>query len=445
MPNVSIAERCATMNICRVIPVLVWTACVVASAWWNVSQQSENALELATESARQKFQMIELMRGWNADHGGVYTWVTPGNEPNPYLNDPARDLVTQEGGKLTKLNPAYMTRQISELAQQTQVSFHLTSLRPLNPKNKADAWEALALKQFETGLREKSEWVVTDGRRTLRYIAPLFTKTPCLACHAVQGYQLGEIRGGLSITQDANHLHDALISENTRILLVHFAAWLLAAFFLQISIDSNRKYVRALRDIHSAQVATIEEQRDDLVRANREIEILASWDRRNGLHSRAHLHRMMESIWGVHARNGVALSLMLVEIDRFSEYRGRFGAVEGEAIIRQVGLIVRRSADVLDAIGARYDGATFIVLIPDAEAPAVAAAADDVLHAVRSLQIEHGEVQDDILEVRIGIATITPSLRVSPASLPQAAERALKDARKEGGKPIHISLVGEQS
>ena len=35
--------------------------------------------------------------------------------PNPFLDDPLRDLVTDKGISLTKINPAFMTRQIAEI------------------------------------------------------------------------------------------------------------------------------------------------------------------------------------------------------------------------------------------------------------------------------------------------------------------------------------------
>ena len=37
--------------------------------------------------------------------------------------------------------------------------------------------------------------------RQLRYMAPLKVQESCLGCHAKQGYQVGDIRGGLSVSQ----------------------------------------------------------------------------------------------------------------------------------------------------------------------------------------------------------------------------------------------------
>jgi len=59
------------------------------------------------------FSRLSSPAAGNALHGGVYVPVTESTQPNPYLEDPLRDVVTTDGLKLTKLNPAYMTRLIS--------------------------------------------------------------------------------------------------------------------------------------------------------------------------------------------------------------------------------------------------------------------------------------------------------------------------------------------
>ena len=149
--------------------------------------------------ARSHFQSIVLTRAWNAQHNGVYVLKTEGMESNPYLENP--DILTSDGQVYTQKNPALMTREISELAdQQAGMRFHLTSLKPLNPSNQADPFEAAALQAFERGQLEVSAFTELDGRPVLRYMAPLETTEACLDCHRKQGYQVGDIRGGISVT-----------------------------------------------------------------------------------------------------------------------------------------------------------------------------------------------------------------------------------------------------
>ncbi len=96
-----------------------------------------------------------------------------------------------------------MTRLIGEIGNEDgSIRFHITSLKPINPANKPDPWEQEALRAFEAG--EASKYGVIKSESGMdsyfRYMAPLKVEQPCLQCHAKHGYQLGDIRGGISVT-----------------------------------------------------------------------------------------------------------------------------------------------------------------------------------------------------------------------------------------------------
>ncbi len=186
----------------RIIAVIIlWLFVVGSSLVWNVlDEKNENRL-LAFALGRAFFAQIVIDRSWNAFHGGVYVPVSPETQPNPYLQDPLRDLVTDKKIRLTKINPAYMTRQISEIASKNEygIQFHITSLNPIRPENKATEWEKKWLNAFENGEKEKGEFVGKGQTSFFRYMAPLLVEEGCLKCHAKQGYRKGDIRGGISV------------------------------------------------------------------------------------------------------------------------------------------------------------------------------------------------------------------------------------------------------
>ncbi len=188
---------------------------------FNVQNSHEQAEKTALESGRSLFMEIVSIRKWNARHNGVYVILDDTIKPNPYLVDPQRDLVTTGGLKLTKINPAFMTRLVSDiLRKERSVEFHMTSLKPLNPYNIPDAWEKEALKQFDDGILEVSR--VIKGKRSLfRYMAPLIVEKPCLMCHAKQGYKLGEIRGGISVTFPFGAYEESIAKSKKWLYLFH--------------------------------------------------------------------------------------------------------------------------------------------------------------------------------------------------------------------------------
>ena len=112
----------------------LWILLVGASAAWNVNQNLDSQRQIYLDTARSAFGLIVTMREWNALQGGIYVPISDRVQPNPYLQDPNRDITTTTGLTLTKLNPAYMTRLIAEQASEKQgLNLHLISLTPFDP------------------------------------------------------------------------------------------------------------------------------------------------------------------------------------------------------------------------------------------------------------------------------------------------------------------------
>ena len=182
--------------------LVIWGAVVGSSLEIQIARIREQSIQVGIEGARNMFRMVMLTRNWNASHGGIYVPVTPDTPPNPWLEHPLRDVTTTDGQKLTMVNPAYMTRLIASMAASDGgVEFRLTSLRPIRPANIADPWERQALERFERGEVETTGVVHDPRGEMLRYMAPLKVQESCLTCHAKQGYKLGDVRGGISVTQ----------------------------------------------------------------------------------------------------------------------------------------------------------------------------------------------------------------------------------------------------
>ena len=181
--------------------ITFWLLLVGISFYWNYSSVLSKQQEVLLQAARSYFAQIILSRAWNACHGGVYVPVTTETKPNEYLETPMREIFVNDKLTLTKINPAFMTRQISEMAQKRHgVQFHITSLKPTRPGNIPDLMEEEALLCFEKGEKETAFLFNESGKRFFFFMAPLITEKACLQCHAKQNYKEGDIRGGISVT-----------------------------------------------------------------------------------------------------------------------------------------------------------------------------------------------------------------------------------------------------
>jgi diguanylate cyclase (GGDEF)-like protein/PAS domain S-box-containing protein len=240
---------------------------------WRLIDRTVAAI--ARERGAALFSLIETTREWNAMHGGVYVVVDGATQPNPWLEHPARDLQTSDGVRLTMVNPAYMTRQIADLALHADgARLHITSLKPIRPENLADDWETDALARFEAGEREVLALVegAEEGRGPVhRYMAPLVVREPCLQCHAEQGYVLGDIRGGISVTMPAGVLIARRDQLRTRAVFIYVLAGLLAAGLVHGLLRANRRHVAQVRFINAEQERLIERRTGELAEANRRL------------------------------------------------------------------------------------------------------------------------------------------------------------------------------
>ncbi len=180
-----------------------WTILIVSLISFELFRIKEETDNLAKTKARLNFNKDQAIRFWAASHGGVYVPIDSITQPNPALSHiPERDIETPAGKKLTLINPAYMMRELNEYFAKYYggIVGHLTSKKLLRPENKPDKWELDALNQFEKGIKEVSGYSDINDEPYLRLMQPLITKQSCLKCHGHQGYKVGDIRGGISIS-----------------------------------------------------------------------------------------------------------------------------------------------------------------------------------------------------------------------------------------------------
>ena len=161
-------------------------------------EQAERRSHLLAQTASDK---DIIMRKWVAGLGGIYAPVTPATPPNPWLPEAGRDFTLPGGMRITRMNPAYVTRLVHALwREHSDIPSRIVSAKPVNPANRALPWEAAALGDIER--RGGKEYFILSGDpqkgQVLRHMAALRVEQSCLACHTTQGYKEGDIIGGIS-------------------------------------------------------------------------------------------------------------------------------------------------------------------------------------------------------------------------------------------------------
>jgi hypothetical protein len=183
----------------------------------NYNIQKDHMMVEVEKQAKIAFEQIVLTRQWNSDYGGVYVEKKEGVESNPYLIevgvDP--DITDVDGRNYTLKNPALMTRELSSYAEEKGLyRFHITGLKLINPANAPDDFERAALEEFEKGELSTSQIMFEDGSPIFQYMAPLYVEEACLKCHGHLGFEVGDVRGGISVYLPMEDAYAAL--EKTR-------------------------------------------------------------------------------------------------------------------------------------------------------------------------------------------------------------------------------------
>lgn len=225
--------------------LVTWTLLVSLLLFWGVYREKKQIEEAALIQARFTFEKDLVYRRWAAVHGGVYVPATKESPPSLYLsNIEERDITTPSGKKLTLINPAYMTRQVHEMGkEQYGLLGHITSLNLKRPENVADVWETKALQGFEHGVKEVSEIKKINGQDYMRLMKPMLTEQSCLKCHAEQGYKVGDIRGGISVSVPMRPLYAIGRKQMATMAIGHGILWLLGLIGIGAGSSRLRKHV----------------------------------------------------------------------------------------------------------------------------------------------------------------------------------------------------------
>jgi PAS domain S-box-containing protein len=230
----------------RVLLVL-WTAVVIGLFIKDALHIHEKAEEFAIAEARAYFNKDQATRLWAASHGGVYVPVSTSTPPNPFLiHVPEREIYSPSGRVLTLMNPAYMIRQIMEhYSTLHKVQGRIASLKHFREETAPDNWEKSALLLFEGGREEALEFTDMAGAPYLRLMRPLKTEASCLKCHAIQGDQIGGIRGGISVSVPIDGFLEHRRKELTTHGLSFLVLWLLGFGIIANAGGRLRRSVQA--------------------------------------------------------------------------------------------------------------------------------------------------------------------------------------------------------
>ena len=181
-----------------------------------------------------------------------------------------------------------------------------------------------------------------------------------------------------------------------------------------------------------------------LLAAAARLEVMASTDALTGLANRRAFVAGLDEAWRVATRTRSSLALLLLDADHFKSYNDVYGHPEGDRVLQAIAACIRRCASCPGALGVRYGGEEFALLLPDTDAHGALVAAECVRQAVLEGAITHQSTPAGVVSVSVGVAVARPKFGEAAELLVREADAALYEAKHAGRNRVAFAGSGEK-
>jgi len=230
----------------------IWTILIATSGGWNIYQNRNATVAQAEIEARTIYEHNIAYRKWSTMHGGIYTKITQKHKDYPRSTHDFGD--TEAGITFALIDPFLMTKQAYEVLHKQSPSLAAISrtvsleyAQTSDPYDEPDQWETGGLLRFQAGdPSELTSLATINDKPYLRMLKPYVIDPGCLKCHGRDTYQIGAIRGGMSVAVPMTPYFHTSAKTQRIIALSHLLLWTLGSFAIFRFSAAYRRYQNAL-------------------------------------------------------------------------------------------------------------------------------------------------------------------------------------------------------
>jgi diguanylate cyclase (GGDEF)-like protein/PAS domain S-box-containing protein len=156
-----------------------------------------------------------------------------------------------------------------------------------------------------------------------------------------------------------------------------------------------------------------------------------------GLFNRRYMEETLERELLRASRKGLSLGTLMIDVDDFKQFNDNFGHAAGDAVLRELGTLLRghfRGEDV----ACRYGGDEFIIVLLDASLEMTRERAERLCEHARHLDLQVEGQTLQAVTLSIGVA-VFPENGITSAAILKAADTALYRAKHEGRDRVVVA------
>ncbi len=182
------------------------------------------------------------------------------------------------------------------------------------------------------------------------------------------------------------------------------------------------------------------EQNKELEKVQVSLEKLSQTDSLTGLYNRHYLNSYLENVWKNELKEGMSLSIIMMDIDYFKGFNDTYGHVLGDYCLKKIATSLIEQFNKEGYIISRFGGEEFCGVVLNENIDTIVAFTKEVLSSIPKLKIPHSNSSvNDFVTLSIGVAHFDNQELMSIRKAIEIADLALYTAKDDGRNQMKVT------
>ena len=208
-----------------------------------------------------------------------------------------------------------------------------------------------------------------------------------------------------------------------------------AADLDKLQTADNRSYVLTV----AKSIKTVKQLEDEIYNKNKELERIAVTDALTGLYNRTYFDSFIVHAIAKANRYKRPLSIAKIDIDKFKIFNYKYGAKEGDIVLRELGSLVMESIRLNVDTAYRCRGG-FMIIFPETLLKGAQIVSERLKNNFNQIEFKPKKLNGDVAlsHETISIGIVLLNEEDDKDSLLRKVENTLYTAKKSGGNQVSV-------